>query len=253
MRINRSKLNLVIDIIMFINMMVIAGIGFLIKYILVPGFNRNEIYGRDVELYYWGLDRHQWGVIHLVAGFVLLFLLLLHIIFHWKMILSIYRNMISYKYLRVLLTLVFIILSVIFGVVPLFLNPEVREDASHHHYRREYNIENHTNTDTRHNTHEVMLNSDHADTIEIPKHGFHENSEERLHKHKHEHHSVEIYGSMTLIEVAEKYKIPVNDLASFISVPLSRTSERLGRLRKEYGFNMDDLRDYVDSKRENKL
>jgi hypothetical protein len=88
---------------MFIVMMPIAGIGFLIKYVLVPGFKRNEIYGRDVELYYWGIDRHQWGTIHLVLSFVLLFLLLLHIVFHWKQIAGIFKTMVSKRVLRIFL------------------------------------------------------------------------------------------------------------------------------------------------------
>ena len=58
-KMNKSKLNLIIDFIMLIILIVIAGIGFLIKYVLVPGFKRNEIYGQDMELYFWGLDRHQ--------------------------------------------------------------------------------------------------------------------------------------------------------------------------------------------------
>jgi hypothetical protein len=85
-KINKLKLNLVIDLIMFLVMMAVAGIGFMIKYVLVPGSERNEIYGKGVELFYWGLDRHQWGNIHLILSLILLFLLLLHIFFHWNQI-----------------------------------------------------------------------------------------------------------------------------------------------------------------------
>jgi len=40
---SKTALNLVIDIILLLLMMSITGIGFLIKYILVPGFRRNEM------------------------------------------------------------------------------------------------------------------------------------------------------------------------------------------------------------------
>jgi hypothetical protein len=56
---NKPKINLVIDVVMMILLAMIAGLGFLIKYILVAGFERNAIYGGDAELYFWGLDRHQ--------------------------------------------------------------------------------------------------------------------------------------------------------------------------------------------------
>ena len=62
------------------------------------------------------------------------------------------------------------------------------------------------------------------------------------------HHHVHIYGSMTLNEVAEKYNIPVTGLASSINVPVEFANERLGRLRKQYGFQMYDLRKYINSK-----
>ncbi len=66
----RSKLNLITDGLMLLCMAAIAGIALLIKFVLVPGYQRWEIYGRNVELYFWGLDRHQWGTIHLLFGLV---------------------------------------------------------------------------------------------------------------------------------------------------------------------------------------
>ncbi|MHC4076764.1 MAG: DUF4405 domain-containing protein [Planctomycetota bacterium] len=60
----RAKLNLIIDALLLLCLAGIAGIGFLIKYVLVPGYQRWEIYGRNVSLFLWGLDRHQWGTIH---------------------------------------------------------------------------------------------------------------------------------------------------------------------------------------------
>lgn len=58
---NRAKVNLIIDAFLLIQLMAMAGIGFLIKYILVPGEERNLLYGRDVELSFLGLTRHDWG------------------------------------------------------------------------------------------------------------------------------------------------------------------------------------------------
>ena len=72
----KSKVNMWIDIFMFMLMLPIAGIGFLMKYVLVSGVDRNSIYAPDVELLYCGLDRHQWGSIYLVMSFLFLFLLL---------------------------------------------------------------------------------------------------------------------------------------------------------------------------------
>ena len=60
---NKIKINFIIDILMMLTMMTIAGIGFLMEWVLIPGSQRWEKYGKDVDLYYLGLDRHSWGEI----------------------------------------------------------------------------------------------------------------------------------------------------------------------------------------------
>lgn len=251
-KVNNSKLNLSIDIIMFVVMMIIAGIGFMIKYVLVPGFKRNEIYGKDLELYFWGLERHQWGTIHLILSFTLLFLLLLHIILHWKMIQCIYKKMISNKTVRISLAASFIVVSVIFGIGPLFIKPEIYTVVSHNYHRneyRKYNEKIHHSDSFEYKP--IDEDQGRAGTIHakipITRKIQSENHKEGLHR-RHQLYDIEVYGSMTLNEVAKKYNIPVAGLASSINVPEEFVNERLGRLRKQYGFHMDDLRNYIHSK-----
>lgn len=40
----KPKFNLVIDFIMMLVMMAVAGLGFLMKYVLLPGYKVNEVY-----------------------------------------------------------------------------------------------------------------------------------------------------------------------------------------------------------------
>ena len=51
---------------------------------------------------------------------------------------------------------------------------------------------------------------------------------------------------MTINEVAKKYNVSAQELASFINVPVGNNDERLGRLRKRYGFQLSDLRGYIE-------
>jgi hypothetical protein len=240
-KINKSKLNLSIDIIMFVALMAIAGIGFLIKYVLIPGFKRNLIYGKDVELFYWGLDRHQWGTIHLIISFVLLFLLVLHIIFHWKQIVSIFKRMIPVKHARYFLASSFIFLSLLLGLAPLFVKPQIEEQASHH-YNQEADFERN----------QQNINS----AVVIDSSGLYPNQEGTVIKnHEGKHNQwkdkeIEVYGYMTLQQVSSRYKISVAELASVIHVPQESSNEKLGRLRKRYAFHMDDLRDYIGTRKE---
>lgn len=124
---NKSKTNFVIDALMFLFMMAIAGIGFFMKFILIPGKERWVKYGRNVELYLFGMDRHEWGTIHLILGLTLLGLLVLHIVLHWKMILNLYRCLIGSHIARKIIASVFIIACLILLISPLIIKLEVQE------------------------------------------------------------------------------------------------------------------------------
>ena len=122
---NKAKLNFIIDIFMFICMMLIASIGFLIKFTLIPGREAREIYGRNVDLFLFGMDRHQWGTLHLYIGFTLLGLLILHIYLHWKMIVALYRQLITSPKIRKRGCWIFMVVSIFLMVFPFLVNPKV--------------------------------------------------------------------------------------------------------------------------------
>jgi hypothetical protein len=240
MKINKPKLNLSIDILMFMLMIPIAGIGFLIKYVLVPGFKRNGIYGRDVELYYWGIDRHQWGTIHLILSFILLFLLLLHIFFHWKQIVCIFKCMVGKRLWRIVLSVTLIVFTVVFGIIPLFLSPEVEEGVSHHAQSNKPGKGYHSKE--RQYKNQIIVKPAIEQEQEVTS------IEDNQKNHRHTNHSdIEIFGYMTINEVAEKYNVPAKELAKSINVPVGYNDERLGRLKKRYTFQLNDLKDYIEN------
>lgn len=123
----KSKLNLVIDALLLLCIAAIAGIGLLMKYVLVPGYRRWEIYERNADLFFWGLDRHEWGTIHLVIGFVFLTLLILHVVLHWGIIVGIYRKLIPNGFVRYVVTVVLICLTILLLTFSFFAKPEVQE------------------------------------------------------------------------------------------------------------------------------
>jgi hypothetical protein len=96
----KSKINFTIDSLMLVVIMAIAGIGFLIKFILIPGKDRWLVYGANVELYWLGLGRHEWGTIHLWLGYTLLILLVLHMAVHVKWIISTYKRTVTHSVLK---------------------------------------------------------------------------------------------------------------------------------------------------------
>ena len=97
------------------------------QYVLVPGYQRWEIYNRNVDLYYWGMDRHEWGSIHFIIALVFLFLLIIHIALHWTMIINIYRKLIPNNLLRRVVAVIIILLVILLVTFPFFIKPQIQE------------------------------------------------------------------------------------------------------------------------------
>jgi hypothetical protein len=232
---NLPKINLVIDAIMLIVLMLMAGLGFLIKYVLLPGYQRNAIYEGDVELYFMGLTRHDWGTIHLWLSLFFLFLMLVHIVLHWKMIVCIFRQMVSRKKNRRVLAVCLGCVALFFGLAPLFVKPEVADMPRNHihvHDPGRFSIRSETPLP------DPMPALDEKQATE----------EEILTAPKNENHvyeELELSGRMTLDEVAKKYSIPADQLTRALQIPSYQSRERIGRLRKQYGFEMEELKDAI--------
>jgi len=124
---SKAKINLIVDAILFLTIAAIAGIGLLMNYVLVPGYQRWEMYGRNVDLLLWGLNRHGWGAIHYALGLVFAGLLLLHVVLHWGMIVCICRKLIPNRVTRRLLAVILVTSAVLLAAFSAFVKPEVRE------------------------------------------------------------------------------------------------------------------------------
>jgi len=124
---SRTSLNFLINVLLFLTLAAITGMGFLMKYVLIPGEEQWMKYGRPVDLSFAGMDRHEWGTIHLYIGLLFLALLALHIFLHWKMILTMFERIIRAPRIRKALTIIFIFLVICFLSFPLVISPEITE------------------------------------------------------------------------------------------------------------------------------
>jgi hypothetical protein len=122
---DKPKLNFVIDTLMFLCLMAMAGLGFLMKYALPPGRAVWAKYGRNLNISWLGWDRHDWGDIHLYLAFALLALLVIHLILHWQQILGLFRRLIPDPRRRYRLALVFLLLSLLLIYFPFLITPEM--------------------------------------------------------------------------------------------------------------------------------
>jgi hypothetical protein len=123
----KPKLNFIIDALMFLTLMAMAGLGFLMKYILVSGREAWAKYGRNLALSWLGWDRHDWGDIHLYLAFALLTLLVIHLILHWQQILGLFQRLVPDPRRRYRIALIFLLLSPVLIYFPFLITPNMQE------------------------------------------------------------------------------------------------------------------------------
>ena len=120
----KAKLNFVIDALMFLCLMAMAGLGLLMKYTLPSGRDAWAKYGRNLQFSWLGWDRHDWGDLHLYLAFTLLALLVLHLILHWQQILGLFHRLVPDSRRRYRLALIFLLLSLLLIYFPFLITPD---------------------------------------------------------------------------------------------------------------------------------
>ena len=121
---DKPKFKFIIDAAMFLCLMAMAGLGFLMKYVLPPGREVQAKYGRNLYLSWLGWDRHDWGVIHLYLAFAILTLLVVHIILHWQQILGLFQRVVPNPRRRYRIALIFLFLSLLLIYFPFLISPD---------------------------------------------------------------------------------------------------------------------------------
>lgn len=220
----KNKLNFIINALLFFCMASMAGIGFLMKYILISGQERWVKYGSNVDILLFNMDRHKWGTIHLILGFVILGLLVLHIILHWKVLLSMYRKLIKWKLTRKLIASIFIIICTLLIVLPFIIKPQIKEVKQGEGRKK-----------TEQNRVSEKKESNNSNRI-----------------NHNVNTSIEVKGYMTLGEVSGKYNVPSEYLKEKLNIPKSISDkQKLGWLRKKYNFRMSNVENAISEYKKN--
>ena len=88
MTFNKTKAKFIVDILMFIDFLVVAVSGFVLKIVYTAG----ERSGQAGTLFLF--DRFEWLHIHSVASIVFIVLLLIHLILNWGWVKSMFKGLI---------------------------------------------------------------------------------------------------------------------------------------------------------------
>lgn len=234
---NRSKTNFYIDLAMLVILGALIGIGVLIKYVLISGQERWLVFGQNIELTFWGLDRHQWGTVHLILGGIFFILFVLHLVFHWNMIKCLFRKCVSPVSWRRTLSIISVVLFILFAGFPMLVTPEKNSAGKGRQMLEDMGVD---------------LNDSIRIRLKKPK-SLESGDLEMKVERKNRKDDMDIRGSMTLRQVAEQYDVELSVLKEALNLPAHVSpDDRLGILRKEYGFTMGDVKTVILEERGSK-
>ncbi len=115
---NSLKVNIGIDLLLFLAMVVTSVSGVVIKVIAPLRRIAEQEWVREMAAWFFQVwSRRTWAHIHLWAGVIVMVLLVVHIVLHWQMVDGFFKKHIANKSLRTSLYVVLLLLLVI-SVVP---------------------------------------------------------------------------------------------------------------------------------------
>ncbi len=160
----------------------------------------------------WGLDRHQWGDIHYWVSLVFLAILVFHLVLHWNWIVCLLRRR-EQKASggRFLLGLLGAITILLIALAPLLSRVESTGQGSLRNYREEPSTRN-------------------LEARPLPLYG----------------QSYRISGYMSLQDIEDRTGVHASYIIRRMRLPENTsTTESLGRLKRFYGFDLQEIREVV--------
>ncbi len=221
---SKNKVHLLVDLLAYLVMACLASTGLILWKILPPGSS-----GRHGErgLALLGMTRHEWGDIHFYLALSLLGLTVLHVALHWKWVRNTFGSLFRPRAQRkagagpagslALLVLGLVAAGII--AAP-WLIPTEERPGSQGKQQRGPRAEGAI---------APQLTEGHEAAPGLPR----------------------VSGRLTLAEAAEAAGVSPARLAAELGIPENTPPQsRLGRLRQEHGFTMEDVRGAVARLRE---
>ncbi len=223
----RTNVNFLVDALALVALVFLASTGALIRYVLPVGSG----YTRAL----WGLDRHGWGHVHFWIAIALCVAMVVHLVLHWGWITCVVRwDTRGRSKGRAVLALIAMIALLALAAAPFFGTVEEVEEGRRGGRGRE--------RDDR--AVEQDGGSVEYEGGSVEYEGGDAEYEGGDAEHRGEDHT--IHGSMTLRDVQELTGVPVDHIITTLRLPADvPRDERLGRLRRSYGFEIDDVRRIV--------
>lgn len=252
MRVQKYKLNFVVDVLLYLLMLALAGTGLLLRYVIVPGRDVQLKYGAGWDPRLFGLDRHAWAEIHLVLAFALLGLFVLHIVLHWRTVLGMFRGMVAYPRIRRFSTALLATASLFLLTFFLLFEPDLEvfergtgragrpvADMGAGFGNRQPAMRESPPPDE-----DCVIAA--PDPVSSEAAAPEETGEHLAGGPEPEHSSPDklemVRGMYSIGAIADRHGIPLKRLIEGLGLPPGTSPQvQLGRLRRKYGFRMSDV------------
>ena len=250
---SRTDWKYLIDTLLFVCFLGIVLIGLLLGLVIPKGPAVAES-----SKYFLGLHRHQWGNIHFYLALTFISLVIIHLILSWSWIKGKASQLFKRTWPWALVTTVVIGLLVVVAFWRLY----PRSYASYENYGQGKGRRGVVSSSDEYlPSPQVEKKSEEIDSpakkitsvsqkeIRSPQPVEErkvELSAERLSAHEAELEALQITGQMTLAEVELRLGVSANKIRERLGLPPNvPLNERLGRLRRRYGFTLQELREIV--------
>ncbi len=227
----RTNVNFLVDALALVALVFLTATGTIIRYVLPAGSGNTRAL--------WGLDRHGWGHVHFWIAIAFFVAMVVHLVLHWGWITCVVRwDTRGRSKGRAVLALIAVIALLALAAAPFFGTVEEIEKG-----RR----------DGRGGAREGRAREYEGGPVEYEDVSVGFEGEPMDYEGDDAEHSGEdhiIHGSMTLSDVQELTGVPVDHIITTLRLPDDvPRDERLGRLRRSYGFEIDDVRQIVSGYR----
>jgi len=235
-----------VDTLLFISVTGIAFIGILMAFFLAEG---PTSIARESEKYFLGLHRHQWGNIHLYLSLAFTALVVIHIILEWSWIKGKTRSLFKKAWAPVLIFILFLALIIPF----IFWIATPKYPASYDEYGNR--SEDRLGRQQKLTVGNIAIQLNKKTSGSDQKSPTLKNEAEHQEENKLVHGQGEedtagilITGQMTLNEIEKSSGLQASKIIEAMGLPPNTPqNESLGRLLRQSGVALQELRDIIDS------
>lgn len=237
------KLKYLTDVILFVAIFIVACTGTIMAFFTDSGPSALE-----ADKYFLELHRHQWGNIHFIFSLVLVGFAIIHLILEWGWIKVQTKKILKSSWNLITLVLVALLILIIFYSLT---DKESTEYSGYGKGRKFKNRMIQYEQSTSDQTQELEKKKTPKTIEDKPSTStqIRENEKKvaaKTTEHEHSTLEEEINGRMSLIDIQNKLGISARTIADRLELPSGIDYyEKLGRLRRVYGFTMQKLRDIV--------